>query len=217
MVGETKNLSWFTLSHETHNISLVQEVVPSENDGVKTIYEPSSIEDVTSFVWTVDIQSLGFDLSASNIFFFWVNIYMPDAAASEYFNIADSQSASASGATTILPATTSPSATALSSRAPISTTQSPTSSSSPSPASNGLSIDGKESLGIALGLGIPAIIGILAIVFVLLKRKKRVENQTQHIPYTYQLAEPPVEANGDIPHRAEKPGDRNSRAELPAI
>jgi hypothetical protein len=38
MVGEQQNLSWFTLSRQTYNISLVQEVVPSSNDGVANVY-----------------------------------------------------------------------------------------------------------------------------------------------------------------------------------
>jgi hypothetical protein len=148
----------------------------------------SSIGDSpTSFVWTVQLYQ--FDLSVSNVFFFWVNIYSPDAAASAYFNIINNQSGSSS-ATTI---STLGSATASAS------------SSSLPPASNGISIGVKESVGIALGIGIPVVISILAIMFVLLKRVKSKKPQEQK-------GKPPIEINGDCSHKAEKP----SHAELPA-
>jgi hypothetical protein len=38
IVGEQQNLSWFSRSGETYNIILVQEVVPSANDGSAPIH-----------------------------------------------------------------------------------------------------------------------------------------------------------------------------------
>ena len=38
VVGEQQNLSWFTLSHQTYNISLVQEVNPSSDDSVADVH-----------------------------------------------------------------------------------------------------------------------------------------------------------------------------------
>jgi hypothetical protein len=170
-----------------------------------------SIDDPTSFVWKVQLYQ--FDLSVSNLFFFWVNIYQPDAAASTYFNIANTNQSESSSAT----ATTLPSSTR--------TIQPPTSSSLP-PAPNGTSIDTRGILGIALGIGMPAVISILAITFVLLKRVKskrpheqKLEVDISRSPYQLlQTVKPPVETNGDFSHRAEEleSGYRSIDAELPA-
>jgi hypothetical protein len=187
----------------------------------------SNDRDITSFVWTVGLYD--FNLTVSNLFFFWLNYETakPEGASSAYFNIVNEQSGSSSAATTTTASTTttttgpaaagstttfveiiSPPITLIptSLAITISTTQSPTFSSSPSSAENGPSM-----AGIALGLGIPAVLAILVALFVLLKRK------TLPIPNPTISKRPQIyEATGDFTHRpgAELSGDRNPHNNL---
>ena len=49
MVGEQHNLSWFTLSHQTFNISLAQQIVPSTELEADTIVNINGIIDHSNF------------------------------------------------------------------------------------------------------------------------------------------------------------------------
>ena len=127
-------------------------------------------------------------------------------AHSAFFNITDQSRSSSATSTPILGSTaTSTSVPAL------STVQTAT--------SNGLS---RETLGIALGIGIPGLMVILATLFVLLKLLKQGTLPDKNPPQSTSRRVRPdqqiFEANGDFIYRAELSGDRIPPhfAELPA-
>ena len=192
--------------------------------------------------WVVQVPL--FDLSDSNTFFFTLNV-KSDAHAwpllSVYFNITDQ---SDSGSSSAMPTLTlgSSHSTAISASVPtvtsltqstvgsvlwgtetVSTVRTATSSSSPSSAPlNGIS---RETLGIALGIGIPVLMALLGTLFVLLKNIKLLKRKTlpdenlsqctsKHVRSCQQI----FEVAGDFTYRDEPSGDRNPShfAELPA-
>jgi hypothetical protein len=119
-----------------------------------------------SFVWVV--QLYGFDLNESSLFYFILDGNgFSDTSA--FFNVTNQSGSSSAMSTTALgSAATLASVPAIVTLIP-STVQTATSSSSPSfDQLTGLS---REALGLALGIGIPGLISILIILFVLLKQK----------------------------------------------
>ena len=193
------------------------------------------------FVWTVQVY--GFNLNDSNIFFLALGGKEDETTYnttwSAFFNIND-QSGSSSATPT--PTLGSGRSTAISASVPtvtsltqstvgsvlwgtetVSTVRTATSSSSPSSAPlNGIS---RETLGIALGIGIPVLMALLGTLFVLLKNIKLLKRKTlpdenlsqctsKHVRSCQQI----FEVAGDFTYRDEPSGDRNPShfAELPA-
>ena len=136
------------------------------------------------FVWTVQVH--GFNLDDSNTFRFTLvgkELDGTSSVPSTYFNITTPTSSFVPAISLITP-----------SSAPL----------------NGPS---RETLGIALGIGIPGLIAILAILFVLLNNIKLLKRGTPR--------QQRFEVAGDFTYRTELSGDRNSShpphfAELPA-
>ena len=160
--------------------------------------------DRNSFVWIV--QLYGFDLNESNNFYFILALEGSEGNGvynSSFFNITNQSS----------PATATPTLGSTATSASVVTLTS-------SPSSAPLTGLSRETLGIALGIGIPGLIAILVTLFFLLKQKTLPDENptpTQCTPRRVWPRQQIFEVANDFTYGAELSGDRNSRyfAELP--
>ncbi|CRG84967.1 hypothetical protein PISL3812_02131 [Talaromyces islandicus] len=170
-IGTNQVVAWET-SATVYNISFFQQ----------NLTVAAAIAHVNVF-----LQLYGFDLSASNVFFFWINHGVNNANwTSSYFTITDRSPLPTSTVQTSLPANTaqtSPSTTtaqtSLSPKTtqpslPINTGQTAlaTDASQLSSASSGLSTQKKVGLGVGLAIGV-SLLASLAINAILFYRRKR--------------------------------------------
>lgn len=135
-----------------------------------------SIDNVNNFTWVVQLYD--FDLSYSNLFFFWASPGDPNDFTSGFFNITESSSKSTTGATTNI---ITPTPTTL----PTSTI-SPTQESSQEPSSvrvpsSGLETTGKIALGVGIGIGIPVLAALGALIW-LKARQQRHNHSMATVP-----------------------------------
>ncbi|EEP80267.1 predicted protein [Uncinocarpus reesii 1704] len=167
LVGEEQVISWKT-EMEVYNISLWHEF-PGGGGATfgSVLYSASSSAMPMNFTWTVQLYD--FDLSFSNVFFFWFNRGAREHFISRYFNITrdDSILSTRSTATTMSTATTSVPSSLPSSPDASATATTPieTADATPSsePQSDGLTTNSKVGLGVGVGIGVP-IIALLAFI-----------------------------------------------------
>ncbi|KAL2002199.1 hypothetical protein VTN02DRAFT_462 [Thermoascus thermophilus] len=156
-LGDQEVISWVT-TLPTFNISIWQQSMVQESaaSGGNIFTKVHPDDRVTNFTWTV--QTYGFDLNQSPIFFFWINSDTPTGFTSNYFNITRARVSTASAST----ATSTTSGTATNTATPpamtMTTTKAPAQTNEPE---TGLTPGAKVGLGVGLGLGIP-LLAILA-------------------------------------------------------
>ncbi|PIG79030.1 hypothetical protein AARAC_003593 [Aspergillus arachidicola] len=197
VLGEEQQISWVT-TLTAYNISMWQQSISQRTGGnMGNIFSQVYNTGVTNFTWTV--QTYGYSLEDSPIYFFWINADTPEGFTSNYFNITEKKRTTS----------TSTSYTATSTSEPTSS-QSSTASSTPSPASqestseSGLNATAKIALGVGVGVGVPAILllGALTCLKYRQSQTKEVEISTVQpafaaIPPTRQAPQsPPKEIAG---------------------
>ncbi|KAL2013394.1 hypothetical protein VTN00DRAFT_919 [Thermoascus crustaceus] len=189
-LGDQQVISWVT-TLPTFNISIWQQstVQRSAASGGNVFSKVHPDDQVTNFTWTV--QTYGFDLNYSPIFFFWINSDTPEGFTSNYFNITRERVSTTSTATSTTSATstntaTPPAETLTTTNAPGAQTNEP---------ETGLTPGAKVGLGVGLGVGIP-LLAILA-GFLFLKCRQSRQMAAAAPPVTPSMLSPGSTVAGD--------------------
>ncbi|KAI1740074.1 hypothetical protein F4680DRAFT_419611 [Xylaria scruposa] len=197
MLGETQTIK-FTTTYSSYSINLWQEILgqgaASKGQGIFSTENGA----VTQFDWQVQLYR--FDLSASNVFFLWLNSStqnsdgtQPMPVSSHYFNISGNPSPSSSSSSTSsrtdLP--TQLPTTSLLPTETKTTTSLPIATSSQSPAPGGLNTGAKAGIGVGASLAGVAIITLSWLLF-----RRSGEKPTYTTPDQPQVSE--NLASGDV-------------------
>ncbi|KAK2757555.1 hypothetical protein FQN54_004524 [Arachnomyces sp. PD_36] len=169
-IGDVHTIEWITELKDV-NVTFWQQSLTEDSaskDG--NIYSKTQEnEEVFSFDWAVQLYS--FDLSKSNVFFFWVNPDGGDGFTSTFFNITDSPSTS----TTAGSDGSSPTDAADDSTTSGNPSVRPDSSSQNS--SDELDSSGKIALGVGIGVGIPILGALFGLLWLKFRQSKNNNQQ----------------------------------------
>ncbi|KAE8349226.1 hypothetical protein BDV28DRAFT_152082 [Aspergillus coremiiformis] len=217
VLGEQQTISWAT-TLTAYNISMWQQSLSQESGsmmanifctfrsasvpsrGRELTMKPKSeaqVEDkgVTNFTWMV--QTYGFGLEHSPIFFFWINANTPKGFTSNYFNITDKARTTSASIFHTASSTSNPTTTSLS-----STTSSPptlTPQTPPPPSESGLDSTAKIALGVGIGVGLPALALLAALTGLKYRQSKKSKRPPPPIHLEYTTLPPRREAPASPP------------------
>ncbi|EAS36132.3 uncharacterized protein CIMG_01486 [Coccidioides immitis RS] len=194
LIGEQQVISWKT-EFTVYNISIWHQY--PTNDGAtfgSVLYSASSRDAPTNFTWTV--QTYDFDLSFSNVFFFWFNRGAPKHFISHYFNITTDESI-----TSTRSISTTSDQTGISITVPSTTTPSPSDATIEPQAAEGLNSNAKVGLGVGVGIGVPI---ILLLAFVAFGRYFRRPKPSYHESFQPHMREVPRRPQQEVAELASK-------------
>ncbi|KAI1172450.1 hypothetical protein F4777DRAFT_561635 [Nemania sp. FL0916] len=163
-VGDVISIKW-TTSLQNYYINIRHQSLTSAPGVLGPALYTVSAGGVTQIDWAVQLYQ--FDLSDSNVFFFWLSSPSSGSFDSHYFNI----TARASTSTTSTPSSSTTSTSSLTPTGSSTTSPTPPIPATTAPASGGLSAGAQAGIGVGAALaGLAAI--IVAIVFYLRSRKR---------------------------------------------